>query len=418
MKRLFALALTVAVFSTLLFGQVLPSGGIKNTLSTSFGKPLDSVNNSDRDEFVFYGFLETLQARFDVGKFTVEGMLNWGALTWNAADGKYNSFTFSNTSITPYWYSNRWNEGGWWTNGSTPGYYVNFLFHPFDGFDFGMGTRLGWSVGPAPSSLSHYWEPLAHIAQGGLKDAAPGYADVVGFTYYANSYTSWYEGNTTASLAARFKYKNFLEIGAALPNGVTSSYPVFNLGLMVHPFDFISLSFTCDGILQNTANLYSGLTFDFDVLVLDAWLGINMKENDDSYDDGRWGTGASVTMNFEKAGITIKPEVGFTFYNYSDYTNAWYTGGRLDWNFMEPFVIGLWSSISFGSENRDWHRENSLNYHKNWTGGSIFDIRPDFTWNLSKNHALTLYFDYQNRTKFTNENYDVWTSGFYWTYKN
>ena len=51
-------------------------------------------------------------------------------------------------------------------------------------------------------------------------------------------------------------------------------------------------------------------------------------------------------------------------------------------------------------------------------GGYIFDIRPELTWNLNKNNALTVYFDFQNRLKFTNQNYNAWASGLYWTYSS
>ena len=421
MKKIISLFAGLLLCSAVTFAQVLPANGIKNTLSTSFGVPLGDVNDPNRENLRFYGFLETLQGRYDISKFTVEGMLNWGALTWNDATGYHDTFYFKNTGITPYWYTNHHNQGGWWTQGSTDSYYVNFIWHPIEGFDLGMGTRLDWIVGPAPNCLGHFWEPLTHVAQGGLKDAAPGDADVVGYTYYANNYTSWYNGNTRASLGARYCYKDLIEIGVSLPSGVTSNAPVFNLGFKLHPIEAFTVAVAADGILQNTANLYGGLTFNFKVLILDAWLGLNMRGNGnnlfpDTRNAGRWGTGAAITLVFSKVGITLRPEAGFTFYNYADYTNAWYVGGRFNWDITSQFTLGAWSSMSWGAERNAWHDKNSADYHPNWNGGHIFDIRPDLTWRINKNNALTLYLDYQNRQKFDNTVYDVWASGLYWTF--
>lgn len=414
MKKLIGVFAGLLLCSAATFAQVLPASGIQNTLSLSFGMPLDNVNNEDRDSLNFYGLIETLQARFDISKFTVEGMLNWGALYQG------DTFQFVNTQITPYYFTNHWSQGDWWTNGYTPSYYVNFIFHPINGLDLGMGTRLSWSVGPAPTSLGYFWEPLAHIVQGGLKDAAPGGADVVGYTYYANNYTSWYAGNTRASLAARYRYKDLLEIGAAIPSGASVSAPVFNLGAKLHPVDAFTVAIACDGILRDYANFYAGLTLNLDVFVLDAWLGLNMRGDGDTLfpsteNAGRWGTGAAITLAFSKVGITLRPEVGFTFYNYADYTNAWYVGGRFDWNLSKEFKFGAWSSVGFGAENKAWLDSTATS---SYSGGHIIDIRPDFTWILNKNHSLTLFIDYQNRKTYYNSTYDVWASGMYWTYKN
>ena len=423
MKKIVALTAALLLLCSAAFTQVLESSGVKNTLSTSFGLPYDSTENSNRPGIHLYGLLETLQVRFDVDKFTAEGMVNWGALTWWDAKGDFDKITFENTSITPYYYTNNHkNGGGWWTNPYIEPYYVNFLWHPIDGFDFGMGTRLNWVIGPAPSSLDNYWGPKAHVAQGGLSDAAPGHADVAGFTYYANCYTSDYELNTKAALGLRYRNADFIEAGISLPSGVTTSAPLFNAALKVHPIKAFTASVAYEGILRSNGNLYTGLTLDLDWAVLDAYLAINFRKTrlivDSSPDQwgSHWGTGAAITFNIPKVNIKLRPETGFSFYNDSNYTMAWYVGGRMDWAFAEKFNLGAWSSFAVGSADKRWKDENSGMYHSDWTGGYIFDIRPELTWTMDKKNELTVYFDFQNRLIYTNKNYNTWASGVYWTY--
>lgn len=429
MKKILTVAAVLILTASTMFGQMLQGTGVKNTLSTTFGRPYGELNDGKREDVHYYGFINTLQARVDISKVTMEGMLNWGALTW--ADKLVTSFTFVNTEITPFWYTNHFDEGGWWTNGNAESYYVNFLAHPIQGLDIGMGTRLAWKVGPAPASHGNYWEPIAHIVQGGLKDAAPGKADVVGFTYYANSYTAYYNGNTKAALGARYRYNNLFEIGIALPSGVTADSPVFNFGLMLHPIDNLSIAVSYDGILQDSENFYTGLTFGANKVLVEAWFGLNMRGDGNTLfptieNAGRWGTGLALTFNFAKIGMSLRPEAGITVYNYSDYTPATYAGARMDWAFAKnSFVFGAWSSLAWGSYDLKWHdetraRKAGYNYEKtkNYYGGFIFDVRPDLTWNFNANNSFTLFFDYQNRSKFDKSTYDVWASGLYWTTRN
>lgn len=426
MKKIIAVLAFFLIVCTSAFAQMLSEKGVKNTLSTSFGLPYDRADNSDRTGVRLYGLLETLQVRLDVSKFTAEGMLNWGALTWWDAKGGFDKITFENTGITPFWYTNNHNQGGWWTNPYIKGYYVNFLWHPLEGLDFGMGTRLNWVIGPAPSALDDYWGAKAHVVQGGLEDAAPGAADVVGYTYYANCYTSLYELNTKSALGLRYHYEDFLEVGVSLPSGVTTSAPLFNAALKIHPVKLFSASVAYEGILRSNGNLYTGLTLDFDYIMLDAYLAINFRNTrliaDSSPDQwgSHWGTGAAITFNIPKINMTLRPETGFSFYNDSNYTTAWYIGGRLDFAFAERFELGTWSSFAIGSADKRWHDkdyEGTKLYHPDYTGGNIFDIRPELTWNLNKNNAITVYFDFQNRLRFTNVNYNTWASGLFWTCK-
>lgn len=406
MKKITAFFISFILFTGVLSSQVLKSSGVQSTLWTGFGAPYDSVKNDNRSKFRFYGLIETLQARIDIGKFTVEGMLNWGALTeW---DGKsFAHFTFANTRQNPFWYTNHNNQGGWWTNGEIDGYYVNFLFHPFEGFDVGMGTRLEWKIGPAPSSLGNLWEPYAHIIQGGLKDAEPGQADVAGYSYYANTYSGWYNGNTKASLGLRYRLDDFMEIGITIPSGVTTSSPVFNAAFMIHPFDIFTASIAYEGILQGSGNFYTALSLFLSNFTLDAYLAINKIGGQKN--DSRIGTGAAVTWDIPKISMVIRPEVGLTFWENDNYTPAIYFGGRLDYTLSNKFVLGAWTSFAWGAKNKKWEND--------WVGGFVFDIRPDFTFILNKNHSISAFFDYQNRTRYDRVVCDTWALGFYWTYK-
>ena len=409
MKKIIAVLASFVLSMSVISAQVLKSSGINHTLWTGFGAPLDSVRNDDRAYFHYYGLIETLQARIDIGKFTVEGMLNWGALTnWDGRN--FTSLTFANTRLNPFWYTNHNDQGGWWTNGEIDGYYVNFLFHPFEGFDVGMGTRLEWKIGPAPSSLGNFWQPYAHVIQGGLKDAVPGGADVAGYAYYANTYTGWYNGNTKASLGLRYRYKDFLEAGITIPSGVTTTAPLFNFAFMIHPIEAFSASVAYEGVLQGNGNFYTGLSLYLSNFTLDAYLGINGIGGADN--DSRFGTGAAITWSFPKVGITIRPEVGFTFWENVDYTASFYFGGRLDFEITKQIILGAWSSCAWGSYNRQWDKLNN-----DWFGGFIFDIRPDITFAFNNHHSLSIFFDYQNRTRFDNVVRDTWAAGFYWTYK-
>lgn len=408
MKKIIALVAGLLITCTATFAQVLDSTGVKNTLSTSFGLPYGRSGDTGRHVHL-YGLLETLQVRLDVGKFTTEGMLNWGALADWRADGSLGAFTFANTGVTPFYYTNHFDQGGWWTNGVIEGYYVNFLFHPTKGLDLGMGTRLNWVIGPAPSSLDNYWGYKAHIEQGGLKDAAPGGADVAGYTYYANCYTSLYQANTKAAIGIRYRYQDFIEAGISIPSGVTTDKPLFNAAFMIHPVDFLHISVAYEGILQSNGNLYTGISFDFKNFILDTYLAANFRSKRAGDLGSRWGTGAAATISIPKINMTVRPEIGFSFYNDSNYTMAWYTGGRMDFKFGGKYVLGAWSSIAFGASNKNWSSD--------FTGGSIFDIRPDFTWVLSKTDSVSAYFDFQNRVNYMRDSYNTWASGFFWTYR-
>ena len=72
MKKIIAILASFVLSMSVISAQVLKSSGINHTLWTGFGAPLDSVRNDDRAYFHYYGLIETLQARVDIGKFTVD----------------------------------------------------------------------------------------------------------------------------------------------------------------------------------------------------------------------------------------------------------------------------------------------------------------------------------------------------------
>ena len=163
MKKLL-IASAAALFAVgVASAQVMKNPGVENTLYSGFGSPLVG-------DPVYYGFLDTLQARIDVGQFTLEGMLNWGAIAIVDDEGNLDNFTFKHTDRNPLGYhygygegehfdfnlsgnkvkGDRYNNGYLHGQTTTDKYYVNFLWHPIAGLDVGMGTKLNWQVGPAP----------------------------------------------------------------------------------------------------------------------------------------------------------------------------------------------------------------------------------------------------------------------------
>ena len=77
--------------------QVMSHSGIKNTVWTGFGSPFSG-------DFVYHGVIDTIQARVDVGQFTLEGMINWGAIANMTGDGNLDNFTFAITNKNPFYY--------------------------------------------------------------------------------------------------------------------------------------------------------------------------------------------------------------------------------------------------------------------------------------------------------------------------
>ena len=166
MKKLLIASAAALFVAGVASAQVMKNPGVENTLYSGFGSPLVG-------DPVYYGFLDTLQARIDVGQFTLEGMLNWGAIAHvDEKEGNLDNFTFERTDRNPLGYHYGYAHGDTiflknpleaakvgrseFYNGYNPGqtttdnFYVNFLWHPIAGLDVGMGTKLNWQVGPAP----------------------------------------------------------------------------------------------------------------------------------------------------------------------------------------------------------------------------------------------------------------------------
>ena len=405
MKKILTLVVVAAIAVTSMFAQVLPNPGVKNTLWTGFGEQYPEAGESP--DIRFYGLYETLQARIDVSEFTVEAMLNWAAET-NWEFNRFQNITFANTYKTPFYYTNFSNQGGEKTNGYTDPYYVNFIWNAYaknkNDLDFGMGTRLAWRIGPAPSCNGYYWEPYTHIPQGGLKDATPGNADVVGFTEYDNVYANH-------ALGIRYRYSDFIEVGASMPDGTNSDDLVCNAAFAIKPIDFFRASVAFENIGNADTDFYSGISLYFDKVTVDAYLEIEDFTGDN--EDKTWGSGATLTF-YPVKNFMVRPEAGFSFFKNSDYTPAIYGGGRLEYVVNNKFTIGGFASTAFGSKDKNWEDSSATD---DWTGGFIFDARPDFTYTIDKNSSISATLDYQFRRAFNNDSYSVWASGVYWTYR-
>ena len=431
MKKLLIGAAFTALAAFAVSAQVMPASGVENTLWTGLGSPFSG-------DAKYFGFVDTLQARVDVGKFTVEGMLNWGALSYWETDDDFDKFIFTNTETNALnrHYNDKDNDDNYKNTETVPGYsnaiksqteqdsyYVNFLWHPVNNFDFGMGTKLNWRVGPAPTYGSWVWGSDAHIRQGGFSTAyndkpgeaykhftpdAPGSADVVGFVHYANTYAK-------KAIAARYNYQGDfgLQIGAAIPDGADTDSPVMNLGVELRPVDWLSIATAYEGLLQKRGDFYAGVTVGAKSFILDAYFACDNIASD--YDDDMaFGTGAGITFAFPKVGITIRPEAGLNWFENSSWTPAWYAGGLFKFDINEKMILQAWTSFAVGSKDKDWDDNVAT---EDWNGGHIFDIRPEFTFCLNKNNSLSAYIDIESRKSFDGKTRDCWTTGFFWTYK-
>lgn len=394
--------------------QVMGSNGVKNTLWTGFGTP-----DSENQDPSWYGITNTLQARVDVSQFTMEGMINWGFFT--SFNGEARRLQYTNK--TAFYAANKFSQNVATVidDAITDAYYVNFLWHPVKGLDLGAGTRLEWKVGPAPACSDYYWGKDAHIKQGGLKfgfqkfTPGSGDVDVAGFVYYPNTYTSSILGYTNpGSLGIRYTFGNIFEGGIAIPSGTIVDDFSFNVGLKLQPIDFFNVSFAYEGVCKSVGHLYAGAQFFVNKnFTLNAYFAMNNlggNENDDIT-----GVGTSIVYSAKSVPVTITPEFGITFYSDDNYSNAFYVGSGVDYSINKQFDFGAWLSFAWGSKNKLWE---NIQATKDWSGGTVFDIRPKLNMDISKNNSITLYADYQSRTNYANVTSSTWAAGFYWTYTN
>lgn len=398
-KILLGAAMALSMFA--LSAQVMPNSGVKNTLWAGFGSP-----DTENKNFTFYGFTDTLQARVDIAQFTMEGMINWGLFTDFDANG---SRLFEFTQKTAFYVVNRCSDfvSTSETDSLTDRYYVNFLWHPFQGFDVGAGSSLNWKVGPAPVCGDYYWGKDAHIKQGGLKDNVPGLTDVAGFVYYPNVYAK-------EAIGLRYNYEDIFEAGFAIPSGASANAFNFNVGLKVQPIDLFAVSFAYEGVCLNEGNLYAGVHFNLSKgSELNVYLGMDRLGGNDN--DGVNGLGVSGAFTVKSIGLRLTPEVGVTFYEDDDYTNAIYLGSGFAFDITNQFTFGAWLSFAWGAENKLW---DDLAATRDWNGGSVFNVRPMVEFNVNKNNSISLYADYQQRTTFDHYEYSSWAAGMYWTYTN
>jgi hypothetical protein len=412
MKR-FALLFAVLSFAVLpLAAQKLGSQSVQNTLWSGFGLPdVDDDGNAKDDNFTFAGITDTVQARVDVSKFTMDGMLSWSAFP-NLSGSPCNSFSvrngydFPDRALTQFLFLGEKRE--------TAPFYINFIVHPLDGFDAGMGTKMGWSVGPEPYTDGLPWLPLSHVVQGDLSRGAPDAGDVRGFIKYGNYYADH-------ALGARYKYKDLFIVGAGIDSeskiGDGADGLKANVGFQIKPIDFLLLAVAYQNIFIKDGNLYTGASiFINDNFKIDAWFGldgIGIKESSALSYKKMWGTGAAVFIKFGKLPLWIRPEAGFSKYIDSDYTNAFYVGGRVNWDITERMHLGAWSSAAWGAEDKRWKDSSAT---KDYNGGFVWNIRPDFTFDVNDRHSVTASFEYEVKKVPNGDTRNKYVFGFFWKY--
>jgi len=190
--------------------------------------------------------------------------------------------------------------------------------------------------------------------------------------------------------------------------------------------DLFTLSFAYDGVCSGSGDLFAGL---------ELFLGKNLKWNifyamnnvGNDADNGINGIGTNFVIGIPSLNMTVTPEFGMTFYEFDDFTNAFYFGSGIDFGINKQFNVGTWVSFAFGAENKYWHVSNTLERASHgiveayavtdkWKGGTVFDIRPYADMQVNSNNDVALYLDYQQRTMYNNTQYGNWSFGLYWTY--
>lgn len=452
------LVLVLLAFIGVGFSQVMDDSGVKNSMWTGFGVPF-------RGDFAYYGVTDCLQARLDIWQFTVEGMLNWGILTdWDRSDfdGVWFGCTTEN-ALTNHYYTHHGDFNDWskknkdWLNEADPVYskdssgnevriydylnnavvpdvaqndhYVNFIWNPVAGLQFGIGTKLNWGLGPSPGYNSWTWEHNAHIRQGGFstyyddRDGEsvpyhqfnadkPGTADVVGFVHYANTYAK-------KAIGARYKYdgENFgFEIGASIPQDTHTDKFAMNLAGSFRIVKFLTISTAFEGIFHRDMNWYTGVDIQTKFFGLDVyftWDNID-SDSDEWGDPMSWSAGLAFAIKANEDKMFFRPEFAINWFECGDWTPAWYVGLLFDFDITKLFNLNIWASFAMGSMDKNWEDYDDT---EDYDGGIIFDIRPQFTLNFNERHALSIYIDMEDRRAFDHENRFAFSTGLYWSYK-
>ncbi|MBD5404768.1 MAG: hypothetical protein HDR55_07265 [Treponema sp.] len=409
MKKFLIVIALSAILLNFVGAQILKERSVQNTLYTGLGLPYEDDGDDGHDKFNWVGIIDTLQVRLDWQWFTIDGGLSWGLpeMNWQGS-----GISFLNTPDTQFDFMGE-NRKGYAS-------YVNFVVRPFKNFEVGAGTRLNWQVGPSPQTGGFPWVPLAHVLQGDFAggkptekavDGKPTENAVVGKFDYA------YKWADTA-IAARYtigfdkENKHYLQLGVAIPSGTTSSHFAINAAAEVKPIDLLTVAVTYMHADKENhgGNLYTGLKLDFTkIFNIEAWFGldgIGIKKSDDVNGDKMWGTGAAVYLKFGKLPLWIKPEFGISDYLYSDYTMAIYTGGRIQWDITAAMHLGAWTSFAWGAKNDRY----------DYDGGFIWNIRPDFTFDINERHSVSAVFEYETTRLPNDDIYNRFCFGFYWKY--
>lgn len=452
MKRgIYILVVALGVLTAPLTAQVMTDSGVKNTMWTGLGWGFGDV-------FGYYGATDCLAARIDIWQFTVEGMINWGILTDWDYDNDFSGVWFGNTTdnaLSLHYYGHGAGDkdynnemgtvknkagidlSGYFNNAvindtQQSDHYVNVIWNAVAGLQFGIGTKLNWGVGPAPGYNGYIWEHDAHIRQGGFSTRfddrdgisvpyhqflpdRPGTADVVGFVHYANSYAK-------KAIGVRYKYdgESFgFEVGASIPQDTHTDRFAMNLAGSIRPIKWLTISTVLEGVFHRDMNWYSGVDLQLKYFGLDAyftWDNIDSDATAES-DQMSWSTGVAFSIKAAEDKMLFRPEFAINWFQEDCWTPAWYVGLLFDFDVVKVFNFNVWASFAMGSRDTRWGDDGYPEDSDDWDGGIIFDIRPQFTFNLGERHALSLYIDLEDRRAFDQYNRFGFSTGVYWTYK-
>ena len=409
MKKILIAIAAGAILLTSASAQILDKRSVQNTLYTGFGLPYDREGDGGHGDFNWVGILDTLQVRLDWEWFTMDGGLTWGLprMNWNE---KY--ISFENTGVTQFTFMSERRGSNNCSSNEGYSHYVNFVVRPFKNFEAGVGTHLNWKVGPAPQLGDFPWMPLAHVVQGDLTGGTPNVFYPAGRFDYAYKWAD-------RALGARYTIgfdnakNHYLQFGVALPDGSNSDHFSISTAMELKPIDLltVAVAYKHADKKNHGGQLYTGLELDFTQnFNIQAWFGLNgigLDKANDIFGYKMWGTGAAVYIKFGKLPLWIKPEVGISDYIYEDYSMALYTGARIQWDITQKLHLGAWTSFAWGADDKTW---------PDWNGGFIFNIRPDFTFDINDRHSISAVFEYESTRGGDDKRYNRFCFGFYWKF--